>query len=528
MTIKSIWAVFRIFVLLSGVAYSNPASAGTLYQTGFEAPAFQLGNLTGQGGWLTGYSPSVDAGQVVSFSAGQVVQITGSELALASSNFYTSYFYQPLQNYSPLAMQTPVISVSADFWLTVGPISHTNWLFAFLILSDQNGVAFETIGIDNNGNVFGQNFATQNQTTTAPGKGTNSFHTLRTDLDFTSSHMTFFMDGTPFGSMPFNTSSSNQLGSVGLILQGGDPVDATMLADNLSVVASPRISRVFHAASYEAVVKAEPSLISFYTFNNMSANDSVGTNNGSLAGTTAFVPSFDGGTNLAFGLIGSGWATFGREPAFDFSGGTGTVEVWLRADWNSVGYNPNIFADRDDGVTRVNYSIHMTSGEDAISYWNGTAAPEIFLPAYASTNWHHLGVIFNLANWTVVWDGQNLGTNALATGGASSTFQIGSSNPTGTELWIGDLDEVALYRGALDPAEISYHYQAAYLVPPQLGASISGGNALLSWTNSGSGNWILEATAQLPASGWTPVATNSSPVMVPLTGTSHFFRLRGY
>ena len=209
-----------------------------VYQTGFEAPGFVLGNLAGQNGWSSGVSVSQNAAKIIAVSGGQEVQISGSLVALNSPNFYNCSFNKSLANYNPVASGTPIVDVSADIWQNQGPTtSQSSWQFAFLILNDQNGNAYGTIGIDKNGVVFGQNWASPNQVVGDGTTATNGFHHLKLELNFTNRAMTLFKDGFSCGTMAFNPTSSNKLGSVSLVVQGGSPIDSTLFVDNLSVTA---------------------------------------------------------------------------------------------------------------------------------------------------------------------------------------------------------------------------------------------------------------------------------------------------
>jgi hypothetical protein len=228
--------ILVVFNLL--VAHELHAST-VVYQTGFEAPDFRLGSLLGQCGWSSGSSCSQNAAQIISSSGGQAVQISGSLVASDGPNFYNCNFFKSLTNYNPVASGTPIVRVAADIWLNLGAsASQSSWQYAFLILNDQNGNGYESIGLDKNGVVFGQNFASPDQIAGIGGTGTNGFHNLRVDLNFTSRTINYFVDGFSIGSTPFNATSSNLLGSVSLILQGGHPIDSTLVVDNLSVTAS--------------------------------------------------------------------------------------------------------------------------------------------------------------------------------------------------------------------------------------------------------------------------------------------------
>ncbi len=259
---------------------------------------------------------------------------------------------------------------------------------------------------------------------------------------------------------------------------------------NLQVAASQPAA----VQAYAKAVMAEPSLVSYYRFDDGSANDSKGTHHGVLNGIPRsaagfFGPGYNGGPDQAYvsggtGSAGSsGWISFGTVNEFVIGpGGAGTVEMWLRADWSaSPGYNPTLFAVRTtpNNTTAVDYSIHMNANKAQIMVWNGSTVPALAIPN-AGTSWHHLAVIFISGTWTAVWDGNVIGTNAQQLQGAVSPVQIGSSTPAGTEWWIGALDEVAIYNDALDPAAVQAHY-AAYLsrVPPAFTTQPVGGTFLL-------------------------------------------------
>jgi Concanavalin A-like lectin/glucanases superfamily/Immunoglobulin I-set domain len=233
----------------------------------------------------------------------------------------------------------------------------------------------------------------------------------------------------------------------------------------LAALCAPNLTRAQSlpqkVVKYQAAIRAEASLISYYTFDDRTARDTVGTGFGSLIGTTNFALGFGGGPDFALELDGLGWVDLGAVPSLNFTNGSGTLELWLKALWSEISYNPTIVASREDGVSPVNYSIHMGNAKDRIYFWNGTAAPYFLLPENAGTNWHHLGIIFDHGAWTVVWDGVKLGTGALTRTGNLDPVQLGSSNPSGTELWVGNLDEIAFYGTALDPTDIYSHFISA-------------------------------------------------------------------
>jgi hypothetical protein len=251
-----------------------------------------------------------------------------------------------------------------------------------------------------------------------------------------------------------------------------------------AVTSSPAVLQVTTAitaavSNYEAAVEAEPSLISFYTFNNLTANDSVGPNNGTNEGEVAFTPGFGGGPDQALYLSGFGWVNLGSVPAFSF-GTQGSVELWWRADWTAApGYNPCLFSSRDDHVGDVNYSFHMDGpSKSLIGMWNGIAYDTMPI-TFAGTNWHYAVITFNSGTWTLFLDGQSAGSINQVNNGNTAPCQIGSSGPYGQEYWIGALDEVAYYSTALTVGQVQSHYGAFLAkVAPSITTPAQGGEFL--------------------------------------------------
>lgn len=89
--------LFSLFVGIYAVLSPCTLQATTVvYQTGFEAPEFQLGNLAGQNGWTSGNNSYEADAKIVSGSGGQEVQIS------APASTYC-IFSKSLTNYNPVA-----------------------------------------------------------------------------------------------------------------------------------------------------------------------------------------------------------------------------------------------------------------------------------------------------------------------------------------------------------------------------------------------------------------------------------------
>jgi hypothetical protein len=209
--------------------------------------------------------------------------------------------------------------------------------------------------------------------------------------------------------------------------------------------------------TYESSVKSTEGLISLYSFDSFNAKDSMGLYDGTMTGAMSYRPGIAGGADQAASLNGAGFMELGNVPDFYFASGTGTVELWVKSNTNTISGSPCLFACREDGTAGVNYSIHLDNSGN-VYFWNGSSATTITLPSSVGTVWHHMAVIFDWGNWTVIWDGVNVGTGAQTMGGAYASTHVGSSNPGGTELWNGLVDEVAFYSAALTPEQVAGHY----------------------------------------------------------------------
>jgi len=244
------------------------------------------------------------------------------------------------------------------------------------------------------------------------------------------------------------------------------------------------------------VVTNEPSLISYYTFDQANAVDVEGTNNGTLMETTAFAAG-PGGFGQALLLAGAGRVNLGVVGDFTFTNdNTGSAEAWVKA--GTLNGNGCIFANRD-GFYDSRWDIHMNQNKAAIGMWNGSSYQTIPIPN-ASTNWHHLVTVFDNGVWQVYWDGALAGWMYQILGYTDPirSTQIGcrSPNPYGSEdyseSWVGMLDEVAIYADALTPEAVQAHYDAflegyppVITKQPQGGIYVSGAALTLTVQASG-------------------------------------------
>jgi len=229
--------------------------------------------------------------------------------------------------------------------------------------------------------------------------------------------------------------------------------------------------------TYQALVQGESSLVSYYTFDDGTANDAANGNHGTLVNASVV----DGGGAGCGGkhllLDGTGRVDLGPVADFEFADGTGTVEAWIRADWTSIGYDPAWFSVRDGGPTR--YSMHAGAGRDSITTWNGSSPDWQSVPL--GSEWHHVAIAFTGGGQEYYFDGELVNSNSLGLPGALGLpARIGATSATG-ERWIGAIDEVAIYADALDGGTIYLH---ANFTPEPATLTLVGLGAFGLWTRS--------------------------------------------
>jgi len=178
--------------LLAGVAafamaaaLALPASATTLYSTGFEAPDFNPGAIAGQGGWQafsnSGQTALAQVESGVAQSGSQAASVDGSATA------QTGPFHQ--LNFAA----SGVIDVSADVMLTTPTTGASFWQFAVT----GPGLSQFAGGIDISGNSIGAISGA------FPVVGTFSYdvwHHIDLVLDYTAQTYSIGLDGSTIAS----------------------------------------------------------------------------------------------------------------------------------------------------------------------------------------------------------------------------------------------------------------------------------------------------------------------------------------
>ncbi|HOW72370.1 MAG TPA: LamG domain-containing protein, partial [Phycisphaerae bacterium] len=225
-------------------------------------------------------------------------------------------------------------------------------------------------------------------------------------------------------------------------------------------------------ASYEAAILAEPSLLSYYTFegDTTAVSDKKGPYNGTLVDLTEWTEGFAGGQ--ALGLQTYGHVGLGNVEDFKFSDGTGSIEAWVNPTGVGLGLgNKSIFAGRDDSLNRYTMHVNTSNGDMGVSTTGNTGGTYLETPAGTITGdaWQHVVAVFSndgTTNRTSLYiNGVAIVNNVAQILGTldASSFQIGAGRPNGGFRFLGQIDELAVYSEPLTPEQVAAHFNTTAL-----------------------------------------------------------------
>jgi hypothetical protein len=305
------------------------------------------------------------------------------------------------------------------------------------------------------------------------------------------------------------------------------------------------------------VVDVPTALVHRYSFNDGTANDSVGSANGTLVGnatisggqlvlsnTTSVAPA----TNylqLPAGILTNSVNGTSNDPAV-------TVEAWATIKAGQYTWaNLFDFGNRDTSG-QSEYDIHVCVHASDNSTIAGISDSDNANVDYqyidlgsgssldGSTNVHITAVFNPPAGYMAIYlNGVLAGADYNVTIPMSGVQAV--RNIIGADNWPdpgmqGTIDEFRIYNGALTANEIAATQvlgpnQLLSAASPAISASAAGGNLTLSWpvasadytvlttTNLAAGNWMAAVvTPQIVGGQW--------QVILPITGNARFYRLQ--
>lgn len=235
--------------------------------------------------------------------------------------------------------------------------------------------------------------------------------------------------------------------------------------------------------AYNTTILADSPLVYFQL------NETSGTtfaNSGSLGGTSAAIGSgvtkgqingIDGSNAIALDGGANAYFSFTQNANF-MSDNQYSVEAWVKTSTGGVtktiaSYNPGSrgFTLGVNSSNRATFSISNNNGTFSVTASGSTNLLN-------DGNWHHLVGTVNSSTITIYVDGvATANTSATAgTYGISATLYAGAS---GSGAFTGQVDEFAIYDGALTSTQVTTHYNAnptgtpASYSPPAMTASAS-------------------------------------------------------
>jgi regulation of enolase protein 1 (concanavalin A-like superfamily) len=285
-----------------------------------------------------------------------------------------------------------------------------------------------------------------------------------------------------------------------------------------------------------------PPLIHRYSFNETSgttAHDSIGGANGTLKGSAAFNGS---GQVVLNGTSG----TYVSLPGNLLAGLSNvTIETWVT---NAVLPDNVALFSFDDGLQDgvgggyLRYVVHDSSnGRNFLELASSGGSPKITANPGLGGQYVHVVCVYNpSAGVALIYtNGVLEASQAISTSLTNVSLNAAAlgRSPWNSDPWLaGGIDEVRIYAGALQPADIA----AAQIAGPNvllttnvsMAVSPGSGSLLLDWPVAGSGFTLVSSPALGSAAVWTPInvtpSVNGSNNQVPITPThaTMFFRLQ--
>lgn len=236
-----------ILVGVNALFWHSAVHAGSIYSTGFEAPAFTAGELVaGQDGWTSRFGKPIGTIETdVPRSGSQYLRAVFSDFPSSPAPIADEAF-RPIVNYDAIANGTPLLNLSVDARLDGPVISDDviNAVFEAIPADiDAHGFPFGQFSISADGNlyVYGSQF---DDFLIVSGIQLGRYYHLEMILDFPGRQTIFLLDGIALATFAF----SNEIQSTILDSAAVDALainDAALLSgytarfDNYSISAVP-------------------------------------------------------------------------------------------------------------------------------------------------------------------------------------------------------------------------------------------------------------------------------------------------
>ena len=216
---------------------------------------------------------------------------------------------------------------------------------------------------------------------------------------------------------------------------------------------------------YSSSVQAEPSIFAYFPVDGSMSPVVTNVRKPAFSGTINGDSAHDSNAARTIGAKSvtsnaGGWVSVTKDSQWDFTDGSGTIEMWVYQSAPS-GYNPSLIAVRNDGAGGTRYSFHADAVGAKVWFFNGTGAPTWNLSSSSIGRLMHLAIVMDNGQATLYENGVSRGTvNQTLGGGLNLPALIGSAGPSTQESFPGNIDEVALYADPLPQSAITAHYNA--------------------------------------------------------------------
>jgi len=325
-----------------------------------------------------------------------------------------------------------------------------------------------------------------------------------------------------------NTVAAGDSGAqIGVLLNNSTGIPKTSSTATLTVVPVQTANN----AAYRSAVRAESSLVAYYTIDNDTGTtlaDTKGANTGTLEGTA----EFDGRTTRSYGVralrlknTGDGDVTIPNNAVFEFASGNGTIEALVYLDQALSSANETIFGEAYDATAAIYYQIAVSADGTSLIYNSDSLSTPLSwaIPVPLVGRLAHVAVVFNSGNVTAYVDGLPLGTKTNpgfgSTPGAPAWIGSVGLNSPKPGAWCGSIDELAVYTSALPANTIAIHNSkflyGTNTAPPTITALPATGTKTL--LAGGMASFTVGAAGTAPlAYQWT---TNGVPIVGATSST---------
>ncbi len=213
---------------------------------------------------------------------------------------------------------------------------------------------------------------------------------------------------------------------------------------------------------YSALVTGTSGVAGYWRLGETSgttATDSAGSANGTYSGshTLGVSGGVAGDPNAAVRLAG-GHVDMGDN--HDFAGtATFTLEAWVRPT-TIDGTSRRIVSK---AAALQGYELFVNSGTGISFQRIAGSTNTVSATAPVLNAWSHVAATYDGTTMRLYVNGSQVGSTASALSllNTVATLRVGNS-AVGTDGWAGDLDDVAVYAGALSAAQVQSHFQCGH------------------------------------------------------------------